>query len=1126
MSRMKQGRVIQMANGVIERCSHSVNDLEISMNTFHDSWSFLTLNITFVDLVLGKDWLDVRNPSIDWSHNSVCLSNAADEVHQLHGGSDEPSQTPLPSPSQGVGSRIVSALQVKRLARRGCQLFLMIPHEATDSGTDTLHTISDARPQVSRILEEFADVFPDDLPLGLPPDREIEHHIPLQPGATPPHRPPYRLSIAEEAELEKQLNDLLTHGYIRPSTSPFSSGVLFVRKADGTFRLCVDYRALNKLTIRNRYPLPRMDDLFDRLYKAKIFSKLDLRQGYHQVKVAEADIPKTAFVTRYGLYEWTVMPFGLTDAPATFMRVINSALRGLIDVCVIAYLDDILIFSKNECDHERDVRAVLHILRKNRLCAKLSKCVFFVDRVEFLGHVVGPGCLSTDPRKVAAVLDWPTPQSARDVRSFLGLATYFRRFIKHFSSIAAPLFPLLTAKHFHWLPQHEEAFNELKKLLTSAPVLRLPDPDRPFIVSADACAVGVGACLMQQDDDGRLHPIAYESHKLSPTECRWHTREQELLGILNAIRVWRIYLYAKPFTVISDHAWLQWLLNQHHLSPRQVRWLDFLAEYTFDITYQPGASAVMRVPDALSRRPDLLLTDSVSPTITADSVAAYSLTDVSFVVCDELHRRIRKGLKKDRYFRKILAALKEEDVEPAIKKDFRLAETGLLYMHDRICIPAPVRLDILHDAHDSPTAGHVGFDKTYARVREACYWPGLYKDVRQYVLSCDMCQRNRSNHLRSAGLLTPLPIPERPWQDVSMDFITKLPPSGTQLFDAIFVVVDRLTKMAHFMPFHEASSASETASVFFKSIYRLHGLPRSIVSDRDSKFTSRFWQTLMKSIGTRLNMSTAYHPQTDGQTERTNRTLEDLLRSYTCNQQACWSDMLAFVEFAYNDSIHSSTGFTPFFACYGYNPLTPARLLSDSPAIHDFTCSIDSVIHATREHIREAQLRQSAAANQHRRDVTFAVGDRVLLDAHNICFSTEGDRSLQSKKLQNRFLGPFTIIDKINEVAFRLKLPTGVRLHDVFHVSLLRPYLNPTEAFPDRTCPPPPRILADGDFAYEIQDILDKRVRKRNGKTANQYLVLWKGYPRSDATWEFESSLREDDCDEFIDQFEQARGRA
>ncbi|KZV49595.1 hypothetical protein F511_15455 [Dorcoceras hygrometricum] len=468
----------------------------------------------------------------------------------------------------GKGSRakipLISAITMNNLLQKGAEGFLIYAIDTKKSSPNLVDI---------PVVCEFADVFPDEIP-GLPPYREVDFSIELLPGTQPISKAPYRMAPIELKELKDQLEDLLTKGYIRPSVSPWGAPVLFVRKKDGSMRLCIDYRQLNKATVKNKYPLPRIDDLFDQLQGSTVYSKIDLRSGYHQLRVRDEDISKTAFRTRYGHYEFVVMPFGLTNAPAVFMSLMNRVFQRYLDDFVIVFIDDILIYSKNLNDHASHLRTVLQTLRNEKLYAKLSKCEFWLQRVVFLGHIISGAGISVDPSKIEAVINWPRPKSVPEIRSFMGLAGYYRRFIQDFSSIAKPI-TQLTQKNapFVWSEACENSFLELKKRLTTAPVLTIPVGTGGFVVYCDASHQGLGCVLMQ-----RGHVIAYASRQLKPHEIRYPVHDLELAAIVFALNIWRHYLYGEKFEIFSDHKSLKYLFSQSELNMRQRRWLDLLKD--------------------------------------------------------------------------------------------------------------------------------------------------------------------------------------------------------------------------------------------------------------------------------------------------------------------------------------------------------------------------------------------------------------------------------------------------------------------------------------------------------------------------------------------------------------------
>ena len=444
----------------------------------------------------------------------------------------------------------------------------------------------------------------------MPPDRAVEFVIELEPGTAPISKRPYKIAPPELKLLKEQIDMYMEKGYIQPSSSAWGCPTLFVAKKDQTKRLVVDYRPLNEKTIKNKYPIPRIDDLFDQLAGASVFSKLDLRMGYHQIKIRKEDVPKTAFVTRYGRYEYTVMSFGLTNAPATFSRLMNSVFMEYLDKFVVVYLDDILVYSKSEKEHEEHLRLILMKLREHRLYAKFSKCEFWISEVTYLGHVISAKGIAIDPEKVKAIVEWEPPKTVKQVRSFLGLASYCRRFVENFSKIAKPLTDLTKKdKKFIWSPQCDESFNLLKSKLTSTPVLVGPDTSKPFQIFCDASLQGLGAILMQESQ-----VVAYASRQLNTHELNYPTHDLELAAVVFALKKWRQYLLGNRCEIFSDHKSLKYIFTQPDLNLRQRRWIEKIKDFDLTISYTPGKANVMA--DALSRKSycnNLMIMESQPP---------------------------------------------------------------------------------------------------------------------------------------------------------------------------------------------------------------------------------------------------------------------------------------------------------------------------------------------------------------------------------------------------------------------------------------------------------------------------------------------------------------------------------
>ncbi|KAD0254408.1 hypothetical protein E3N88_44556 [Mikania micrantha] len=954
------------------------------------------------EVVVGMDWLSKNHAEMVCSEKLIRLPLPSGEMMQVYGE----------KPCRGL--KIVSCIKARKYLKK--KYFAFLAHVVEKKPEKKV--IGDVS-----VIRDYPDVFPEDFP-GLPPIRQVEFRIDPVPGANPVVKSPYRLAPYEMQELSSQLQELLDKGFIRPSFSPWGAPVLFVKKKEGSFRMCIDYRELNKLTIKNKYPLPRIDYLFDQLQGATCFSEIDLRSGYHQLRVNDEDIPKTAFRTRYGHYEFVVMPFGLTNAPVVFMDLMNRVCRPYLDQFVIVFIDDILIYSKTEQEHEDHLRKVLELLRAEQLYAKFSKCEFWLKEVHFLGHVINRDGIHVDPAKIEAIKNWTTPSTPTEIRSFLGLAGYYRRFIANFSKIALPLTTLTQkSQAFIWGQKQEDAFQLLKQKLCNSPILSLPEGSDDFIVYCDASNLGLGCVLMQRDK-----VIAYASRQLKVHEKNYNTHDLELGAVVFALKIWRHYLCGTKCVIYTDHKSLQHILNQKELSMRQRCWVELLTDYDCEIRYHPGKAYV--VADALS-----------------------------LVIDNQLKTDLDCGV--------------EGKLEPRVD--------GVLYFNGRMWIPKSEELCTLicDEAHKSRYSVHPGADKMYQDLKTSYWWPGMKKDIALYVGKCLTCSKVKAERQKPSGLLQQPEIPQWKWEQISMDFITKLPrtPRG---FDSIWVIVDRLTKSAHFLPIREDYKMEKLATLYINEIIVRHGTPTSIISDRDSRFTSRFWQSLQKALGTRVNLSTAYHPQTDGQSERTIQTLEDMLRSCVIDFGGSWDTHLPLIEFSYNNSYHTSIQCAPFEALYGRKCRSPVcwTEVGDSQVVGP------ELIQEKTDKIKIIQSRLKAARDRQKSVVRFG----------------------KKGKLAPRYVGPFEILERIGPVAYKLKLPVELsNVHDTFHVSNLK------------------KCLADHDIQIPLEDIqiqnnmqfierpveiMDHGVKKLKHSRIPIVKVRWEGKRGAEFTWEREDQMK------------------
>ena len=1045
----------------------------------------VVLDMPDYEVILGMDWLSKYNANIDCKKKIVTFRPPGKDEF-LFVGSTQKLRTP-----------IISAMKARRLLDSGCMGYL--------ASVVDIDLEEESKPENIPVVCDFLDVFPEDLP-GLPPDREIEFVIDLIPGTAPISKSPYRMAPTELKELKVQLQELLDKGFIRPSFSPWGAPVLFVEKKDGTLRLCIDYRELNKVTIKNKYPLPRIDDLFDQLQGSSVFSKIDLRSGYHQLKIKDDDVQKTAFRTRYGHYEFLVMPFGLTNAPAAFMDLMNRVFKDYLDQFVIVFIDDILIYSRSMDEHVEHLRIVLDILKEKQLYAKFKKCEFWLDKVSFLGHVVSKDGISVDPGKVEAVSNWSQPTNVSEVRSFLGLAGYYRWFVEGFSRLASPL-TNLTRKNvkFQWSDACVKSFVELKKRLITAPILAIPTGSGGMVVYSDASKSGLGCVLMQ---NGRV--IAYASRQLKDYEKNYPTHDLELAAVVFALKIWRHYLYGERCEIYTDHKSLKYFFTQKELNMRQRRWLELVKDYDCAINYHPGKANV--VADALSRKSSAsvsMMKVIQEPLLLELQRLGIEIVPLGFcasILAMSIRPTLLESIKESQLTDKFTEQMKKK-VESGIAVNFVKTSDDMLKFKNRLFVPkaGDLRREILREAHSTPYSVHPGTTKMYKDLKMHYWWPRMKKDVVEYVAQCLTCQQIKAEHQRPAGKLQPLDIPEWKWEHITMDFVVGLPRTR-EGHDSIWVIVDRLTKSAHFLPVHTTYKMDEYAKIYVKEIVRLHGVPVTIISDRDPKFTSSFWKSLHAALGTKLAFSTAFHPQTDGQSERTIQTLEDMLRACVFDFQKSWNVYLPLVEFSYNNSYHSSIGMAPYEALYGRKCRSPIHWdeLGERKYLGpDLVQKTSEAIEKIRQRLLTAQSRQKSYADPRHRDVEFKVGDEVFLKVAPM----KGVMRFGKKgKLSPRYVGPFEILETIGKVAYRVALPPALAtIHNVFHVSMLKKYV----ADPSHKLNYEPLQLQQ-DLSYEEVPIkiLATEKRELRNRKISLVKVLWRNHTVEEATWEREDEMR------------------
>ncbi|EGG22119.1 hypothetical protein DFA_04237 [Cavenderia fasciculata] len=821
-------------------------------------------------------------------------------------------------------------------------------------------------PEVERLLEKYSIIFINDY-ADFPPKREVEFKINLIPGKEigkiyiPQH------SQKEIDTLNRFVEKMVEKGLMEKSLATHPMPSLVVDNGD---RVVHDYRTLNAITETDNHPIQFIPVLLTKMAGAKIFSKLDAKKGFYQIRIREEDKEKTAVQTPMGVYHYRVMPMGVRNAPATFCRLMDKIIQEIYDenkdeeIFVICYIDDILVFSKNEEDHKRHVSLVLKKMEEHLVYLNGSKCDLFKDEVAFVGYKINGEGITTNEEKTKPIVDLPMPENEKTKAGEL--------------------------QDNGW----KQAVLKCKEILTSKPVMKILDGNKDFVIHTDASNYGVGSVVSQLDEDGEYHPVIFESRKMTPAERNYSTTDRELLAAIHVLQ--------------KDNS----------------------------------------------------QADTENSTL----------------------KRHRKRYLKNNC--------------TIIKNKKHIAK-------------------ILDESHAGYIGGHLGITKSYMKIRSNYFWIGLHSSIVKFIGSCDICQR--SNKCKAKGFLTSLEIPQRNWMDISMDFMSL--PTSKNGMDNLLVVVDRLSKMVHLMACTKEIDAVGTAKLLFNNVFRLHGLPSSIVSDRDPRFTSDLWSELMTAIGTKLKMSTPNRPQGDGQTEIYNKTIRKIMEKFQETHKENWDEHLTAVEFALNSFKQSSTKLSPFEINYGFEPTTPSNIFNIH-AIKDMDIKqmIDYFQKVARDNILSSQVEQARNYNKNRKESTLKEGDEILLNRNKISDALL-KQVVDSKKLIQDKIGPFKIVKKIGENTFEVDLPSTSRTHRVFNADYMELYIkNDNDQFPDRTIQldRPQAVLVDGEEEFVVEKILAKKLVGRNKKV--QYFVLWKGYPIDEGSWVDHEQV--EDC-EALDIFEQ-----
>ena len=867
--------------------------------------------------------------------------------------------------------------------------------------------------QLSQLIEDYDDVFAmDDFELGA---TSVTHHSINTGDHLPIRQPPRRVPFLLRKKIEELVDEMEEKGVIQPSKSPWASPVVLVTKKDGSTRFCIDYQKLNSITKLDLFPLPRIDDSLDMLAHTKYFTTLDLAAGYWQVPMEPQSQEKTAFATHSGLYEFRVMPYCLCNAPATFQRLMETVLAGLARDSCLVYLDDILVIGKSFAEHLQNLQQVFTRLQEAGLRLKPRKCQMVKRSVEYLGYVVTSEGIAADPKKVTAVCDFPEPKDLKTLRSFVGLASYYRRFIPSFSKVAAPLFEL-TKKNtpFHWSASCQVAFKSLKEALTNAPVLAFPRFGDGYLLETDASGVGLGAVLAQKQDDGTTRPIAYASRTLQSHERNYGVTELEALGVVWAVRHFRHYLYGTRCDVFTDHEALKTLLNTPHPSGKLARWGLSLQELDVHIHYRPGpknsnADALSRCPTGGSNERDdeVLRVAVVQPDMPPEkagdlSMAARQEQDPSLA---PLRRYLQDGnLPSDGRAAKQLVSecpcfCLTDDVLYRVMKDGTL----------RLVPPADDRHVLFLEAHAGKFGGHLRDHKVYSQLSRHYWWKGMRRDVANWCRACETCaSRQVGRPIRPP--LVPSPVAGA-FDRVGVDVIQFVHSNSGNQYAVVFI--DYLTKWVEVFPTKD-QTALTIAQLLVTEVISRHGVPRELLSDRGAAFLSSLLKEVCQIMGLRKVNKTAYHPQGDGLVERFNRTLTQMLSKTVDLNGKNWDEKVPYVLFAYRTSVQESTQDSPFHLLYGRDPCLQTEEALAVPAtrcrfeigsyLEELVTSLQEAWEIARSQVKRAQKRQQRNYDKTAKPVPLRKGDRVFLYVPS---AKQG----KAHKFARPFRGPYRIIN-------------------------------------------------------------------------------------------------------------------
>lgn len=951
--------------------------------------------------------------------------------------------------------------------------------------------------QVADLLEKFKEIFSSE-PNDLGRTSKVQHRIKTG-DAVPVKQAARRVPGHQKEEIREHLRQMEDNHVIQPSSSPWASPIVLAKKKDGTTRFCVDYRKLNNVTMKDAYPLPRIADTLDSMCGARYFSTLDLASGYWQVELHPDDREKSAFATCYGLYEFCVMPFGLCNAPATFQRLMENVLNGLQWKTCLVYLDDVIVYSKTFDEHLDRLREVFERLQAAGLKLKPKKCQLFQRSVQYLGHIISEDGVKTDPEKIRTVAEWPMPITAKQVRSFLGLASYYRRFIQGFAEIAAPLYRLTENEaEFKWTDQCDEAFTRLKRQLTTAPVLAFPSFGEEFILDTDASNFGIGAVLSQVQN-GRERVVAYASRAMTKAERKYSTTRKEMLAFVHFSKHFRHYLYGRRFVARTDHGALKWLHNFKEPEGQVARWLEQLGEFDFVVQHRPGvkhgnADAMSRSPSAAGEVQAVNATGTAcAPRWTEDELSRLQEADLHL---GHVINWLRAG--DGRPSRLETQGISQETRTLLAQWDRLQLADGVLYRlwesedgsstRAQLVVPRCLVPEVLQSLHDASTAGHLGVTKTVAKVRERFYWPGLQTDVESWCRQCPKCETKKPPQ-RAARAPLVSSHAGYPMERVAVDILGPLPTSeaGNKY---IMVVSDYFTKWteAYAIPNQEARTV---ASRLVDEFVCRFGAPETLHSDQGRNFESKLMQEMCILLGIRKTRTTPYHPQSDGQVERFNRTLASMLSNYVADNHKDWDVHLPRVLMAYRSSEHETTRYSPFFLMFGREVRLPVDVMfgrcpqeqgGTTEYVDKLRRTLENAHERVRQNLQVAQRRQKDHYDVRAYGEKYAAGDRVWLHVPAI-------KKGQTAKFASSWDGPYEVLEPLSEVTYRIRKEGPRGKVKVEHFNNMKPCHSPRDRVAEQEhldAEPP-----DGDDTTDVQNEAEQHYERDATDALYEEDELW-----------------------------------